>query len=129
MRLFNLGKTTQMNSGYNLMRNKPLLRSFSLIRNIYHVPAFSARTLKTWFKLIASVRCKHFKSGKSYRPVQLTQWFPATAPGTTRVVYNCFFRKLVQQRRTNVQFSMQFEIKGRGLLQEAFRGDREWVVG
>ena len=45
------------------------------------------------------------------------------------VVYNCFLRKLFQQRCTDVtSFYMQFEKRGRRLLQEAFESEGEYVV-
>ena len=50
---------------------------------------------------------------------------PATGESKLWVVYNCFLRKHVQQRPTDkTSFWMQFEKRGRGLLQEA-----EWDWG
>ena len=42
-----------------------------------------------------------------------------------KVVYNCFFQKLVRQQRAHVtSFCMQLEKWGHGLLREAFHSER-----
>ena len=49
---------------------------------------------------------------------------------THTVVYNCFLRKLFQQRCMDVlSFCMQFEKRGSGLLRKAFRSEGQSFVG
>ena len=62
------------------------------------------------------------------QPSEMTFLFPP--PPTKGVVYNCFLRRLVLQRHTNVMsFCMQFEKRGCGLLWKALQSEGELFAG